>query len=58
MMPTGTLPISVIMLSAGYRSASPTYGAIGPSFVNPKTGQIIGADITIEWFSWQRHAYF
>ena len=29
-------------------SASPTYGAIGPSFVNPKTGQIIGADITIE----------
>ncbi len=32
-------------------SAQPTYGAIGPSFVNPKTGQIIGADITIEWFS-------
>ena len=32
-------------------SATPTYGAIGPSFVNPKTGQIIGADITIEWFS-------
>lgn len=32
-------------------SAQPTYGAIGPSFVNPETGQIIGADITIEWFS-------
>ena len=32
-------------------SAQPTYGAIGPSFTNPKTGQIIGADITIEWFS-------
>jgi hypothetical protein len=32
-------------------SAQPVYGAIGPSFVNPKTGQIIGADITIEWFS-------
>lgn len=32
-------------------SAQPTYGAIGPSFVNPKTGQIIGADITIEWYS-------
>jgi hypothetical protein len=32
-------------------SAQPTYGAIGPSFVNPRTGQIIGADITIEWFS-------
>jgi hypothetical protein len=32
-------------------SASPRYGAIGPSFVNPKTGQILGADITIEWAS-------
>jgi hypothetical protein len=32
-------------------SANPSYGAIGPSFVNPKTGQILGADITIEWFS-------
>jgi hypothetical protein len=32
-------------------SAQPVYGAIGPSFVNPKTGEIIGADITIEWFS-------
>ncbi len=32
-------------------SAQPSYGAIGPSFVNPKTGQILGADITIEWYS-------
>ncbi|MBD0296108.1 MAG: zinc-dependent metalloprotease [Flavisolibacter sp.] len=32
-------------------SATPTYGAIGPSFVNPKTGQILGADITVEWYS-------
>ncbi|MES1220638.1 MAG: zinc-dependent metalloprotease, partial [Bacteroidota bacterium] len=32
-------------------SAQPSYGAIGPSFVNPKTGQILGADITIEWAS-------
>lgn len=32
-------------------SAQPAYGAIGPSFVNPKTGQILGADITIEWAS-------
>jgi hypothetical protein len=32
-------------------SAQPTYGAIGPSFVNPKTGEILGADITVEWFS-------
>ncbi|MBL7739459.1 MAG: zinc-dependent metalloprotease [Chitinophagaceae bacterium] len=32
-------------------SAQPNYGAIGPSFVNPKTGQILGADITVEWYS-------
>lgn len=32
-------------------SPVPQYGAIGPSFVNPKTGQILGADITVEWFS-------
>jgi hypothetical protein len=32
-------------------SASPAYGAIGPSFVNPATGQILGADITVEWYS-------
>jgi Met-zincin/Domain of unknown function (DUF5117) len=30
-------------------SPYPPYGAIGPSFVNPKTGQILGSDITIEW---------
>ncbi|MBX3240610.1 MAG: zinc-dependent metalloprotease [Chitinophagaceae bacterium] len=28
-----------------------TYGAIGPSFFNPRTGQILGADITVEWRS-------
>jgi hypothetical protein len=32
-------------------SPIPTYGAIGPSFVNPKTGEILGADITVEWFT-------
>src|SRR5580765_7895164 len=32
-------------------SPYPAYGAIGPSFVNPKTGQILGADITVEWMS-------
>lgn len=32
-------------------SATPSYGAIGPSFVNPRTGQILGSDITVEWFS-------
>lgn len=30
-------------------SPNPPYGAIGPSFVNPRTGQILGADISIEW---------
>ncbi len=32
-------------------SAQPSYGAIGPSFANPKTGELLGTDITIEWFS-------
>lgn len=32
-------------------SPYPTYGAIGPSFFNPLTGQILGADITVEWRS-------
>ena len=32
-------------------SANPSYGAIGPSFANPRTGQILGSDITIEWYS-------
>jgi hypothetical protein len=32
-------------------SANPQYGAIGPCFVNPRTGQILGSDITVEWFS-------
>lgn len=35
-------------------SANPNYGAIGPSFANPRTGQILGADITIEWSSGSR----
>ncbi|SEM19129.1 protein of unknown function [bacterium A37T11] len=30
-------------------SISPGYSAIGPSFFNPLTGQILGADITVEW---------
>ncbi|HSC55412.1 MAG TPA: zinc-dependent metalloprotease [Phnomibacter sp.] len=32
-------------------SSQPQYGAIGPSFTNPRTGQILGADITVEWRS-------
>ncbi len=29
-------------------SSAPPYAAIGPNFVNPKNGQILGADITFE----------
>jgi len=32
-------------------SRYPEYGAIGLSFPNPRTGQILGADIIIEWAS-------
>ena len=32
-------------------SPYPNYGAYGPSFVNPLNGQILGADIMVEWFS-------
>jgi len=47
----GIPPISVYNTIRWVSSANPPYGAIGPSFVNPKTGQILGADITVEWFS-------
>jgi hypothetical protein len=30
-------------------SPSPMFGGYGPSFVNPRTGQILGADIMLEW---------
>jgi len=30
-------------------STFPMYGAIGTNFVNPRTGQILGANIIIEW---------
>ncbi|RYY90059.1 MAG: DUF5117 domain-containing protein [Chitinophagaceae bacterium] len=32
-------------------SAAPPYGAIGQYSTNPRTGQILGADITIEWYT-------
>lgn len=28
---------------------NPIFGGYGPSFVNPKTGEILGADIMLEW---------
>ncbi len=30
-------------------SPQPPFGGYGPSFVNPKTGEILGADIMLEW---------
>lgn len=30
-------------------SPKPMFGGYGPSFVNPRTGQIMGADIMLEW---------
>ncbi|MBI1373582.1 MAG: DUF5117 domain-containing protein [Phycisphaera sp.] len=30
-------------------SPDPSFGGYGPSFVNPRTGQILGADIMLEW---------
>ncbi|MCH8569356.1 MAG: zinc-dependent metalloprotease [Balneolales bacterium] len=30
-------------------SPTPPFGGYGPSFTNPRTGQIIGADIMLEW---------
>jgi hypothetical protein len=30
-------------------SPQPPFGGYGPSFVNPRTGQILGADIMLEW---------
>jgi hypothetical protein len=30
-------------------SPRPPWGGYGPSFVNPKTGEILGADIMLEW---------
>ncbi|RYY41841.1 MAG: DUF5117 domain-containing protein [Chitinophagaceae bacterium] len=32
-------------------SAAPPYGAIGQYSTNPRTGQILGADISIEWYT-------
>ncbi|MFQ6607843.1 MAG: zinc-dependent metalloprotease [Fidelibacterota bacterium] len=36
-------------------SPDPVFGGLGPSFVNPRTGQILGADIMLEWiyFTWR-----
>ncbi len=38
-------------------SPSPPWGGYGPSFVNPRTGQILGADIMLEWTYITRRIY-
>ena len=30
-------------------SPNPAWGGLGPSFVNPRTGEILGSDIMLEW---------
>ena len=43
-------------------SPSPRFGGYGPSFVNPRTGQILGADVMLEYssitFSFHREILF
>ena len=38
-------------------SPAPPWGGYGPSFVNPRTGQILGADIMLEWTYITRRIY-
>ena len=38
-------------------SPRPPWGGYGPSFVNPRTGEIIGADIMLEWSYITRRIY-
>lgn len=38
-------------------SPEPPWGGYGPSFVNPRTGEIIGADIMLEWTHTTRRIY-
>ena len=38
-------------------SPNPPWGGYGPSFVNPKTGEILGADIMLEWSYITRRVY-
>ena len=38
-------------------SPNPPWGGYGPSFVNPRTGEIIGADIMLEWSYITRRIY-
>lgn len=37
-------------------SPVPPFGGYGPSFVNPRTGQVLGADIMLEWVFFSNHS--
>lgn len=39
-------------------SPDPPFGGYGPSFVNPKTGQIIGADIMLEYVHFTNRVFY
>ena len=39
-------------------SPNPRFGGYGPSFVNPKTGQILGADIMLEYVHFTNRVYY
>lgn len=36
-------------------SPTPPFGGYGPSFVNPRTGEILGADIMLEWAAFRSY---
>lgn len=36
-------------------SPNPPFGGYGPSFVNPRTGEILGADIMLEWAAFRSY---
>ncbi|SDS96148.1 zinc-dependent metalloprotease [Winogradskyella sediminis] len=39
-------------------SPNPPFGGYGPSFVNPKTGEIIGADIMLEYIHFTNRVFY
>ena len=39
-------------------SPNPRFGGYGPSFVNPKTGEILGADIMLEYVHFTNRVYY
>ncbi|MDB2384993.1 zinc-dependent metalloprotease [Polaribacter sp.] len=39
-------------------SPNPPFGGYGPSFVNPKTGEILGADIMLEYVHFTNRVYY